>query len=155
MVWLSRAPQAKLRGLLIGHANLCVLVAQQYLRQLFVTNPRQLVGLEALCQNCHDVKHIFFARNNARWAELLRHFIAVNRISPQEAEAYLQAARQRQQRLNQKGWTINYGNYNCWMPALANKEQRRDYAGFLRPSRQPHPQPTPSADPIAAEPMTD
>jgi hypothetical protein len=63
----------------------------------------------------------------------MRHFIAVNRISPEEAEAYLEAARQQQQKFDQRQWTINYGEYNCWMPALASKQQRQRHASFLRP----------------------
>jgi hypothetical protein len=113
------------------------------------TSCQWLRGFAALCRDCHDVKHILFNRDIARHKELMRHFIAVNRLTPQEADEYMRAACQRQHTLNQKGWTINYGDYNCCMPVLASKQQRRDYAGFLRPSRQSHPQPRPSAAPIA------
>jgi hypothetical protein len=96
------------------------------------TGIQWLRGFAALCRDCHDVKHILFNRDIARHKELINHFIAVNRISPEEAEAYLEAARQ-QQRFDRKDWKVNYGDYNCWMPALAGKQQRRDYTGFLRP----------------------
>ncbi|MCX5718389.1 MAG: hypothetical protein NT055_00220, partial [Nitrospirae bacterium] len=84
-------------------------------------------------KDCHDVKHILFCRDAARHKELMNHFIAVNRISPEEAEAYLEAARQRQQRFDRKDWTVNYGDYNCWMPTLTGKQQRQRHARFLRP----------------------
>lgn len=119
------------------------------------TGCQWLRGFAALCKNCHGVKHLVFCRDAARLRQLINHFVAVNHISQEEAEQYLQTATQQQQRLNQRHWTINYGNYNCYMPALASKQQRRDYAGFLRPQYQPHPQPESSADFFAAEPMTD
>jgi hypothetical protein len=93
------------------------------------TSCQWLRGFAALCQDCHDVKHILFSRDIARHTKLMRHFIAVNRISPEEAEAYLREAHQQQQKFDQKRWTINYGDYNCWMPALASKQQRRSYSG--------------------------
>jgi hypothetical protein len=97
------------------------------------TGIQWLRGFAALCRDCHDVKHILFNRDIARHKELMRHFIAVNRISQEQAEQYLQTASQQQRRLNQRHWNINYGNYNCYMPALANKQQRQRHARFLRP----------------------
>jgi hypothetical protein len=97
------------------------------------TSCQWLRGFAALCKDCHGVKHILFNRDSARHRELMNHFITVNRISPQEAEAYLEATRQHQQRFNQQKWNINYGDYNCWMPPLANKQQRREFTRFIRP----------------------
>jgi len=98
------------------------------------TGCQWLAGFQALCVDCHDVKHILFNHDVARHKELMRHFIAVNRISPEEAEQYLRATSQRQQKLNQRRWTINYGDYNCWMPALASKQQWRSYVKLNRPA---------------------
>jgi hypothetical protein len=88
---------------------------------------QRLAGFQALRRSCHDVKHILFASDDERRIELLRYFIAVNRIGPEEAEAYLQAARQQQQRFNQRQWTINYGAYNWQMPPLAGLNQRQAF----------------------------
>jgi glutaredoxin len=110
------------------------------------TSIQWLRGFAALCRDCHDVKHILFNRDTARQKELMRHFIAVNRISPEEAEQYLQAASQRQHRLDQKDWKVNYGDYNCWMPALTGKQQRQRHARFLRPHSKSNPSPDTSLD---------
>ena len=96
-----------------------------------------LRGFAALCKDCHDVKHILFSRDIARHTKLMRHFITVNRISPEEAEEYLRAARQLQQKFDQRRWTVNYGEYNCRMPALTGKEQRRNYVKLNRPVYRP------------------
>jgi hypothetical protein len=117
------------------------------------TSCQWLRGFAALCKDCHDVKHILFNHDVARHKELMRHFITVNRISQEQAEQYLQVARQLQQKFDQKHCTVNYDDYNCWMPALAGKQQRRGYARFLRPRLQSRPQPKPSAIPVAAEPI--
>jgi hypothetical protein len=97
------------------------------------TGIQWLRGFAALCRDCHDVKHILFNRDAARHKELMRHFIAVSRITREEAEAYVEAARQQQQKYDQRHWAINFGEYNCWMPALADKQQRQRHARFLRP----------------------
>jgi len=93
-----------------------------------------LRGFAALCKDCHDVKHILFSRDIARHTKLMRHFITVNHIGLQEAEEYLRAARQLQQKFDQRRWTVNYGEYNCRMPALASKQQRRSYVRLNRPA---------------------
>ena len=84
------------------------------------TRCQWLAGFQALCQDCHDVKHILFNRKDARPAELLRHFITVNRLTSQEADEHMRAACQRQ-------WTINYGAYNWQMPPLAGLSQRQAF----------------------------
>jgi hypothetical protein len=110
------------------------------------TSIQWLRGFATLCKDCHDVKHILFNRDAARHKELMRHFAAVNHISPEEAEAYLEAACQRQLKLDQQGWKVNYGDYNCWMPPLADRQQRRDYARFLRPHSKASPSPDTGLD---------
>ena len=119
------------------------------------TGCQWLCGFEALCRDCHDVRHVFFARDDARRAELLRHFISVNRLTPEEAHEHLRAAAERQRKLNQRAWKVDYGGYNGSMAPLANQQQRREYAAFLRPGRRSRPQPQPYAVAFAAEPMTD
>jgi hypothetical protein len=58
---------------------------------------------------------------------LVEHFITINRISPEEAEQYLRVGSQRQQNLNQRQWTINYGAHNWQMPPLAGLNQRQAF----------------------------
>ena len=39
---------------------------------------QQLVGLQALCKKCHQVKHIGLAKNQGRYDEALQHLMKVN-----------------------------------------------------------------------------
>jgi len=109
------------------------------------TGRQWLAGLQALCSDCHGVKHITIARNPALSARLLGHFAAVNRIPRQEAESHLRAALQRQHQLNQRRWTIDYGSYNASVPCLRDAQHR---IAFLRSSGRPafaRPRPKPPA----------
>jgi len=92
------------------------------------TGCQQLLGFQALCRNCHNVKHILFAKDCRQRARLLDHFISVNQLTRQQGINYLRAAYRRQQELDQRQWIVSYGNYNWHMPALKNMQQRRDYA---------------------------
>ena len=51
----------------------------------------------------------------------------VNHLTREQAQEYVYAARQRQQNLNQRQWTINYGAYNWQMPPLAGLNQRQAF----------------------------
>ncbi len=86
-------------------------------------------GFQALCGDCHNVKHILFARDYWNRAKLLRHFITVNRLTSQQAEEYLKATHRLQQRLNQRDWIVNFGSYNWQMPSL--KIQKTESASCL------------------------
>lgn len=98
------------------------------------TGYQWLRGFQALCRDCHDVKHILFARNSRQRARLLRHFMTVNGASYRQAEGCLKAARRRQHRLNQRDWIVNYGDYNWRMPPMKTVQQRRAYLGYSTPT---------------------
>lgn len=91
------------------------------------------MGFEALCEDCHGVKHIIYVHDNSKRARLLEHFITVNRLSREQAEEYLLATRRWQKRINQKPWVINYGQYNWQVPSTATVQQRQSYARFNHP----------------------
>jgi len=100
------------------------------------TGYQWLRGFQALCEDCHDTKHILFARDSRNRAKLLRHFITVNRLTSQQAEEYLKAAHRLQQRLNQSDWIVNFGDYNWRMPPLKSVRQRRAYLGYASPGQR-------------------
>jgi len=108
-----------------------------YCHELWQFNDRTgyqwLRGFQALCEDCHDTKHITFARNAHRRAQLMDHFMAVNQLTRSEAEACFEAAAHLQQRLDQRHWIINFGDYHLRMPALADVTQRKQYAQLNRP----------------------
>ena len=93
------------------------------------TNRQWLAGFLALCPDCHDAKHITTVYNDAQRARLLRHFLAVNGLTPSEGESCLRAALDRQRWLDQRHWVVDYGAYNASVPCLYNTECRR---GFLQ-----------------------
>ena len=97
------------------------------------TGYQWLRGFQALCPLCHDTKHAVFARDPPRRAEVLQHFARVNGTTLLEAEEHLRQAIRRQRELDQRQWTISYGDHNFAMPALRDLEQRRQYARALRP----------------------
>jgi hypothetical protein len=105
------------------------------------TGYQWLRGFQALCRDCHNVKHVLFARDTRKRAKLLQHFITVNRLTSQQAEDYLRAARRLQRSLNQRDWIVSFGNYNWRVPSLRSVQQRPAYLGHACP-------------PGAAEPRT-
>lgn len=51
---------------------------------------QRLVGLYALCPDCHSVKHIGFAALNNKLDKAIKHFVKVNGISEEDALLYIQ-----------------------------------------------------------------
>ena len=99
-------------------------------------NDRQrLLGFQALCRDCHDIKHILFVHGSQQRARFLQHFMTVNRVTREQAEEYLSAAYRKQRMFNQKQWVISYGKHNWQVPSVATIEQRRSYARFNHPRR--------------------
>jgi glutaredoxin len=114
-----------------GHEN--ILHCHEVWQYNEETGIQWLRGFAALCKDCHDTKHVLFFYGTRRYKELMNHFTTINLIKIEEAEAYVEAVRRVQQRLDRKEWKINYGDYNCYMPILASKQQKRKHASFLRP----------------------
>ena len=100
------------------------------------TGYQWLRGFEALCRDCHGVKHLTFTRDDRIRERLLKHFCAVNRVTRDQVEEHLRSAHQRQNHLNQRSWIINFGNYNWQMPPQATIQHRRKYAMLNRPTNR-------------------
>ena len=94
------------------------------------TGYQHLRGFQALCEDCHQAKHIFFVRNPRRKAGLMRHLAAVNKLTLLEARQQLAAARKRQAALDHLHWVVNYGPYNWRVPAARILWQRQAFARF-------------------------
>lgn len=56
------------------------------------TRVQKLVGLYALCPDCHSVKHIGFAALNNKLDKAIKHFTKINNLSDKEAATYIQNA---------------------------------------------------------------
>lgn len=97
------------------------------------TGYQWLMGFEALCDDCHGVKHILSTRNRATFDRLANHFMEVNRVGYQEFQSYLRDTRLRQRELNKREWHISFGNYSFRIPSLKNREQRKRYVELESP----------------------
>lgn len=53
---------------------------------------QKLIGMIALCPNCHMVKHIGFAEIQGKLNKAILHLKKVNKISKKEAEEYVTAS---------------------------------------------------------------
>jgi len=83
-----------------------------------------LLGFEALCEDCHRVKHIFPIRNREEYIRSLRHLVEVNGFSAEELTRYMQAAFQRYVARSKIAWKVTFGSYAFLMPSLRDKAQR-------------------------------
>jgi len=97
------------------------------------TGYQWLMGFEALCDDCHGVKHMLSVRNRATFDRLARHFTEVNRVGYQEFQSHLRDARQKQVDLNKREWHVSFDKYAFRVPALRDREQRRRYVELERP----------------------
>lgn len=93
-----------------------------------------LRGFEALCRDCHDTRHLFFISDARRRAILFRHFLTVNRVTREQGIQHLVDVYRQQQKLNQRKWIVNYGEYNWQISATESMQQRRNYARLNHPS---------------------
>jgi len=97
------------------------------------TSRQFLRGFEALCKNCHNVRHLFFVRDSRNRARLFRHLLAVNRLTREQGIQHLADASRRQQELNKRKWIVDYGQYNFCAPSVPDVQQRRNYVKLNRP----------------------
>lgn len=138
---LPRQQWDKLRRAVYRRARyrcqICGRTGRMYCHEIWHLNEQTgyqwLMGFEALCEDCHGVKHIIYVHDNPRRARLLEHFITVNSLTKEQAEEYLLATSRWQKRINRKPWVINYGQYNWQVPSTATVQQRQSYAGFNHP----------------------
>lgn len=97
------------------------------------TNYQFLRGFEALCENCHNVRHLFFVRDSQHRARLFRHFLAVNHLTNEQGVQHLVDAYRQQQEFNKRKWIVNYGQYNFSVPSAPNVQQRGNYVKLNQP----------------------
>ena len=115
----------------------CGCTGRLYCHEVWQFNPatgyQWLRGFQALCELCHETKHITFLHGGGRHDELLQHFMQVNRLTRDEALSYVQQAHARQRELDQRHWIVNFGDYNMRVPAVRDVEARRKYAASFHP----------------------
>jgi transposase-like protein len=88
------------------------------------TECQTLLGFEALCEDCHRVKHIFPIRKRAEYIRSLRHLVAVNGFSADELTRYMQAAFRQYVERSKTQWKVTFGSYAFLVPSLRDKAQR-------------------------------
>ncbi len=68
---------------------------------------QKLIGMLALCPDCHMVKHIGYARVRGKFEEALKHFMKVNSLKKKEAKEQIDLAFKRWRDRSQKDWTLD------------------------------------------------
>lgn len=68
---------------------------------------QRLIGLIALCPNCHEVKHFGLAEIKGRKVEAIAHFCKVNNCSKIDAEKYIKEAFELWNKRSNQKWDLN------------------------------------------------
>lgn len=68
---------------------------------------QKLVGMIALCPNCHMVKHIGLAQINGKMTQAISHLKKVNKISDDEAQQYIKNSFLIWNERSSKIWTVD------------------------------------------------
>lgn len=69
----------------------------------------KLIGLIALCPSCHECKHIGLAGIRGRGEIAINHFMKVNGVSRQVAQAYIREAFELyRERSKRKSWEVDF-----------------------------------------------
>jgi hypothetical protein len=68
---------------------------------------QKLVGMVALCPDCHQVKHIGLAQIRGNGVIALKHLMKINKLTKSEAEKYIQQAFQTWDQRSKKDWTLD------------------------------------------------
>ena len=70
-------------------------------------NTQTLTGLQAICPNCHQCKHIGLAQVQGHYDTAKAHLAEVNEITLEEAEEYINACFDIWEERSLKKWTLN------------------------------------------------
>lgn len=68
---------------------------------------QKLVGLEALCPSCHEVRHIGRALSVGRGHLAIQHMSKVNQWTPEQVEAHIQQAMRQWNMRSRFVWKLN------------------------------------------------
>ncbi len=68
---------------------------------------QKLVGMIALCPDCHMVKHIGLAQLQNKSKKALKHLMKVNKISKKEAEKYIADSFMKWAERSSKSWKLD------------------------------------------------
>lgn len=71
------------------------------------TGIQKLTGFQALCQDCHEVKHIGFAQVKGRLNQALAHMSKVNGIELKQAKQIVEGAFLQWSQRSQRQWTLD------------------------------------------------
>ena len=68
---------------------------------------QKLIGMIALCPACHGVKHFGFSRIRGKGEEALQHYMKVNGLSREDAEAAIKKSFEVWRKRSEKEWTLD------------------------------------------------
>lgn len=68
---------------------------------------QKLVGLIALCPDCHEVKHIGYATIRGRQAQAVAHFCKINECTQEDAEDYMESVMETWSNRSEMEWQLD------------------------------------------------
>lgn len=71
------------------------------------TQIQKLVGMIALCPDCHQVKHFGLAQVMGKREQAFKHLMNINQVTKREAEKYIKQAFETWEKRSQKTWTLD------------------------------------------------
>jgi nitrate/TMAO reductase-like tetraheme cytochrome c subunit len=81
-----------------------------------INNVQILIGIQALCPDCHQVKHFGLAEMKGHYNKALRHLAKVNNIILEEAGDYVEACFDVWEKRSKKQWKLN----TDWIDGVLN-----------------------------------
>lgn len=84
---------------------------------------QKLVGMIALCPNCHMVKHIGMSSMLGKGEQAIAHFMKVNEMTRKQTDQYMLRAFKQWERRSKKKWTLDISILKVYgIDILKNKE---------------------------------
>jgi hypothetical protein len=71
------------------------------------TNQQKLIGMIALCPNCHMCKHMGFARVSGKEDQAIKHFMKINKLSKKEAKKCIDQEFKIWEERSKKEWVLD------------------------------------------------
>lgn len=86
---------------------------------------RRLAGMIALCPDCHGVKHFGFSQIQGKGEQALQHFMKVNDLTREEAEAAIQKSFEVWAKRSKKEWALDISLLGDYGIDIAKIQQRK------------------------------
>lgn len=80
-----------------------------------INHIQKLIGMTALCPECHRVKHIGMAQVRGEYGIALAHLAKINKWTKEEAGLYIEAQFEQWARRSKHQWTLDIAVLNTYL----------------------------------------